>query len=84
MEVEFSNAARRDMRRLDKHVAHRILSRLLWFAENVNDITPLPMKGEWAGFFKLRIGDYRVLYDMIDEERVIFVLRAGHRREIYR
>ncbi len=84
MEVEFSNAAKRDMRRLDKQIARRILARLLWLSENVNAIMPMSMKGEWAGFFKLRVGDYCVLYDVIDEDNVIFILRAGHRREIYR
>ncbi|MCP4421542.1 MAG: type II toxin-antitoxin system RelE/ParE family toxin [Chloroflexi bacterium] len=84
MEVELSSAAKRDIRRLDKPVARRIVSRLLWLAENVDAITLMPLKGEWAGFFKLRVGDYRVLYEIIEEESLIFVLRIGHRREIYR
>ncbi|VAW40662.1 RelE/StbE replicon stabilization toxin [hydrothermal vent metagenome] len=84
MEVELSSTAKRELRRLDKPVARRILSRLLWLAENMNAITPTPLKGEWAGFFKLRVGDYRVLYEIIEEEPLIFVLRIGHRREIYR
>ena len=83
MEVELSGAAKRDIRHIDKPVARRIVSRLLWLAENIDDITPLPLKGEWAGFFKLRVGDYRVLYEIIEEESLIFVLRIGHRREIY-
>lgn len=84
MNVELSDAAARDMRRLDKPVAHRILTRLHWLAENFNDITPVPLKGEWSGFFKLRVGDYRVLYEIVEEEALIFVLRIGHRREVYR
>jgi len=84
VEVELSSAAKRDLRRLDKPVARRIVSRLLWLAENVDAITPMPLKGEWAGFFKLRVGDYRVLYEIVEEEPLIFVLRIGHRREIYR
>jgi len=84
MEVEFSDAARRDMRRLDKPVARRIVSRLLWLAENIDDLTPVPLKGEGAGFFKLRVGDYRVLYEIIEKDSLIFVLRIGHRREVYR
>ena len=84
MEVEFSSAAKRDMRRLDKPVARRVLSRLLWFTEHMDVITPIPLKGEWAGFFKFRVGDYRVLYEIVEEESLIFVLRIGHRREIYR
>jgi mRNA interferase RelE/StbE len=84
VEVELSSAAKRDLRRLDKPVARRIVSRLLWLAENMDAITPMPLKGEWAGFFKLRVGDYRVLYEIVEEESLVFVLRIGHRREIYR
>ncbi len=84
MGVELSSAARRDMRHLDKSVARRIISRLSWFAENIDDLSPVPLKGEWAGFYKFRVGDYRVLYEIIEDESLIFVLRVGHRREIYR
>jgi mRNA interferase RelE/StbE len=84
VEVELSSAAKRDMHRLDKQVARRIVSRLFWLAENMDTITPMPLKGEWAGFFKLRVGAYRVLYEIIEEESLVFVLRIGHRREIYR
>ncbi len=72
------------MRHLDKSVARRIISRLSWFAENIDDLSPVPLKGEWAGFYKFRVGDYRVLYEIIEDESLIFVLRVGHRREIYR
>ena len=36
--------------------------------------------GEW----RVRVGDYRIVYDIEDDELVILVLRVGHRREIYR
>jgi mRNA interferase RelE/StbE len=34
--------------------------------------------------YRLRVGDYRVIYDVIDAELVILVVGVGHRREIYR
>jgi mRNA interferase RelE/StbE len=34
--------------------------------------------------YRLRIGDYRVIYDVMDEQLVILVVGVGHRREIYR
>ena len=84
MNVEISEAAKRDIRRLDKPVARRVIMRLSWFADNIDDLIPMPMKGKWSGFFKLRIGDYRVLYEIIENENLIFVIQVGHRREIYR
>ncbi len=41
------------------------------------------MKGG-DGELRIRVGDYRVVYDVRDEELVVLVLRLGHRREIYR
>jgi mRNA interferase RelE/StbE len=34
--------------------------------------------------FKLRVGDYRVVYELIHEEQVVMVHAIGHRREVYR
>lgn len=41
------------------------------------------MTGHLAGFFKLRVGDYRVIYDFNTDEKIITIDRIGHRREIY-
>jgi mRNA interferase RelE/StbE len=38
----------------------------------------------YADRYRLRVGDYRVIYDVIDAELVILVVGVGHRREIYR
>ena len=45
-----------------------------------------PLAGNLAGFRKLRIGDYRVVYQVREQQVIVFVLAVGHRRdmEIYR
>jgi len=40
--------------------------------------------GDRAGFWRYRIGDYRVMCDIQDEKVVVLVLSIGHRRQIYR
>lgn len=42
------------------------------------------LKGEFSGLRRLRVGDYRVVYEVIDEELVVLVVRVGHRRAVYR
>ncbi|MGC4933038.1 type II toxin-antitoxin system RelE family toxin [Gordonia sp. DT30] len=37
-----------------------------------------------GGEFRIRVGDYRIIYDIQDDELVVLVLRLGHRREVYR
>ena len=34
--------------------------------------------------WRLRVGDYRIIYEIDDEERVVTVLQVGHRRDVYR
>ena len=61
-QVEFTSNAEADLARLDVPVAQRVLKRLRWLAENFEAITPEALTGQWQGVFKLRVGDYRVLY----------------------
>lgn len=76
--------AESDLEALDRSVARRIAKRVEWLAEHLNDIQPELLTGKLSGFFKLRVGDYRVIYRIIKSEDLIVVHRIGHRREVYR
>ena len=78
------DAATRDLAALDRQVASRIVQRIRWLAENVEAIKPLPLSGNLSDFYKLRVGDYRVLYEILSTEQTLVVHAVGHRREIYR
>ncbi len=51
------SAAMKDFKGLNKRFAQRVADRLSWLAENVENITHHPLKGSFAGLFKMRIGD---------------------------
>jgi mRNA interferase RelE/StbE len=78
------DSATRELERLDKPIGRRVVARLNWLAANVELIKPKTLTGEFAGLYKLRVGDYRVLYEILREEQVIVIHIVGHRREIYR
>lgn len=78
------DAATRELAALDRQVASRIAKRVQWLAENIDAIKPLPLSGELSHFYKLRVGDYRVLYEILSAERLLVIHAIGHRREIYR
>jgi len=42
------------------------------------------LKGEFAGLRRLRIGSYRIIYEVIDEQLVVLVIRVSHRKNVYR
>jgi len=42
------------------------------------------LKGEFSGLRRLRVGDYRIVYEVLHEQITVLVVRIGHRREVYR
>jgi len=83
-QVDFSPVAEADLARLDKLSAQRVLKKIRWLAENFAVITPEPLTGPWQGVYKLRVGDYRVLYAFDREKQKIIVRFIRHRREVYK
>ena len=70
-----------DLRRLEKAVARRVVEKLER-ALGGNPHAGIPLTGEFRGLFKLRVGDYRVIYAKTGDG--VLVLRIGHRKDIYR
>jgi len=83
-QVEFTESAQNDLSRFDKPIAQRVLKKLRWLAENFEVVTPEALTGQWQGVFKLRVGDYRVLYTSDLEKQKIIVRFVRHRREVYK
>ena len=83
-ELRILAAAERALERLDRETAARIGKRLRWLAEHLDSIQPEALKGQLSDLYKLRIGDYRVFYQVLRHERVIVIVAIGHRREVYR
>ena len=71
-----------DLEDLDRRIAERVLKRVSWLARNFDRVVPEPLSGEFKGTFKLRVGDWRLVYTV--EEDVIAIRLIAHRREIYR
>ena len=83
-QVDFTPDAEADLARLDTPLAQRLLKKLRWFAENFDAVKPEALTGEWQGVFKLRVGDYRVLYTFDKTKQKIIVHFVRHRREAYK
>lgn len=78
------DAATRELMQLDRTVGRRIVARIYWLAENLDYIKPEALTGDLAGLYKLRVGDYRILYEVLQDEQSIVIHQIGHRRDIYR
>ena len=82
--VRILKSAGRELEALDKPVAKRIVAKIQWLAENLESLKPTALKGELSGLFKLREGDFRIIYQILHKERIVVIHAIGHRREIYR
>jgi mRNA interferase RelE/StbE len=80
-EILFSKKAEDFLNKLDENIKQRIVKKI----ELLKDTPELgkPLTVNLAGLWSLRIGDYRVLYEIRNNELLILVLKIGHRKNIY-
>jgi mRNA interferase RelE/StbE len=83
-DIRILEDASHELARLDKGVGRRIVERVNWLTANLDDIRPEALSGDLVGLYKLRVGDYRVIYEIVRKEKTIVIHAIGHRREIYR
>lgn len=82
--VEFSKQAENDFGRLDKPIRKRVVEALEWLAKNFDDIVPIPLGGPWRGFFKFRVGDWRVIYAIKPTTHALVVYYIDRRDRVYK
>ena len=80
--IRIKASAAKALRRIPAADRHRVIEAIDRLAEEPNAGGTL--KGEFSGLRRLRVGQYRVVYEVMGNELVVLVIRIGHRREVYR
>lgn len=83
--MEFSERARKDLKKLDRYTAAMLLG---WIRKNLEGCEDPRQHGKGltanrSGQWRYRIGDYRLLAEIQEEKVVILVLQVGHRSDVY-
>ena len=83
--IEFTPDSAREFKKLDRYTQKMIRG---WMVKHLLDAddpraTGKPLKANLSGYWRYRIGDYRMICDIKDERIVIVVVKIGHRREVY-
>jgi mRNA interferase RelE/StbE len=81
--VQILPAVMKTLRKLPKEVQARILLAVWKLEENPHPSGSVKIAGS-TNDWRIRVGDYRVIYDIRDAELVVVVVDVGHRREVYR
>ena len=82
-EVYIERAAERDLRRIPEEDFRRIIPHIKALAENPRPHGCRKIAGSKSDW-RIRIGNYRVIYEIDDESKAVRIMRVRHRREIYR
>lgn len=81
--VELLPTARRELRGLDSVTRERILRALIKLETHQRPPGAKKLTG-WEDLWRIRVGDYRVIYEIHDRILVVLIVRVAHRREVYR
>lgn len=79
--INYKGSVAKDLSRLDKPDALRLLNKIEKYLPGAADECP-GLKGAFAGLKKFRAGDYRVIFTIIEDD--VFILRIGHRKDVYK
>lgn len=82
-EIQWRNSATRELRRLDRQLIPRVLEVIGQLSENPFPAGARKLQGS-ERTYRIRIGDYRVIYEVREETRVIIIARVRHRKDAYR
>ncbi|MBN1695763.1 type II toxin-antitoxin system RelE/ParE family toxin [candidate division WOR-3 bacterium] len=76
--------ARKELQKLAPEVAGRITKKIRRHLIKAPADLGVPLRGEFAGLYRYRVGDWRVIYSIAFEQETIIILRVEHRRTVYR
>ena len=80
--VNFVKSVKKDFKKIPKLEVAKILDAIDELSKNPRSSKSKKLKGE--KLYRLRVGNYRVIYDIQDNVMLIFVIKLGHRSDIYR
>ena len=82
-QIKWDKRAYKELKGLETKDAIDILNNLNKLYENPHDPSK-ELKGKFKNKFKLRIGDYRIIYWIEEKEKIVWIIAIGHRKDIYR
>lgn len=84
--IEYTETARRQLRKLEKSAARRILNYMDQCVAPLEDARTVgkALRGPLGEFWRYRVGEYRVICQFRDQELRVLVVRVGSRKDVYR
>jgi mRNA interferase RelE/StbE len=81
-QVIIPKVVQKQLDKLPRDILERLIPFILELQNNPRNPNTLKMKNNEG--YRIRVGDYRILYDINDYNKMVIIRRVGHRRDIYR
>jgi len=81
--IEVKRTVAKALKKISKSEQKRIIKAIDSLAENLPNLDTTKMKGN-NPFHKIRVGDYRIVYEIQDDVLLILIVKIGHRKDVYR
>jgi mRNA interferase RelE/StbE len=81
--VEVAPAAGRQIRKLDREIQRRVLTCLEGLGADPRPPDSVKLHGP-EDLYRVRVGDYRIIYEIFDRNLLVLVLKVGHRSQVYK
>ncbi len=81
--IQYASDILKELSRLPKDIQYRINKTILALAETPRPAGCIKLTGQ-PNLYRVRVGDYRIVYGIHDEEKIVIILIAAHRRDVYR
>jgi mRNA interferase RelE/StbE len=82
-QIKFKSSAAKEFRKLPSIVKERIQETINQLIENPRPSGVVKLKGD-DRLFRIHIGDYRIIYEIDDSAKLVFITRVRHRQDVYR
>jgi mRNA interferase RelE/StbE len=81
--IEWKESAVKELKKLDRSIVPRITDAVGHLASSPFPVGSCKLKGS-KNAYRIRVGDYRVLYEVLENRLIILIVRVRHRKDVYR
>lgn len=82
LKIKWTKEAVSDLKSLEKIFVKRIISKITWFGENFDSLTPEMLSNKLNNLYKMRVGNYRIIFSINND--ILQIEWIGHRKDVYK
>ena len=82
--IEFHQSAQKELAALPRKIQRRMDTKIQGLADNPRPPAAKPIQGKLKGLYRVRVGDYRIIYQVLKRRVVVYIVRIRDRKDAYK